>query len=68
MIKDIWLGLLASLIAVTVASMPAAAQQQRRPNILVIMGDDVGGLTSVPTIAESCRERRQTSTSWRLKA
>ena len=42
MIKDIWLGLLASLIAVTVASMPAAAQQQRRPNILVIMGDDVG--------------------------
>jgi len=25
-----------------VASMPAAAQQQRKPNILVIMGDDVG--------------------------
>jgi hypothetical protein len=28
MIKNIWFGLLASLIAVTVASMPAAAQQQ----------------------------------------
>jgi hypothetical protein len=38
--RKIWLGLLASLAAVMVASMPSAAQQ--KPNILVIMGDDVG--------------------------
>jgi arylsulfatase A-like enzyme len=36
----IWLGLLGFLAAVIVASMPAAAQQ--KPNILVIMGDDIG--------------------------
>jgi arylsulfatase len=40
--RTIWLGLLASLAAVTIASVPAAAQQQQKPNILVIMGDDVG--------------------------
>ena len=40
--KKIWLGLLASFAVVTVASAPAAAQQQQKPNILVIMGDDVG--------------------------
>ena len=34
-----WLALLA---AVTVLSTPAAAQQQRQPNIVVIMGDDIG--------------------------
>ena len=42
MTRTIWLGLFASLAAVTIASVPAAAQQQRPPNILVIMGDDVG--------------------------
>jgi arylsulfatase len=36
------LGLLALLALAAIASVPAAAQQQRRPNILVIMGDDVG--------------------------
>src|SRR5262249_7494092 len=40
--RSIWLGLLALLAAVMVASLPAAAQPQRQPNILVIMGDDVG--------------------------
>ena len=41
--RKIWFGLMALFVAVMVASMPAAAQQQqRRPNILVIMGDDVG--------------------------
>ena len=41
--RKLWLGLIGSLLAALVASMPAAAQQQqRRPNILVIMGDDVG--------------------------
>ena len=41
--RNIWLGLLASLAAVMVASTPAAAQQQQaKPNILFIMGDDIG--------------------------
>ena len=41
--QSIWLGLFAWVIAVTAGSAPAAAQQQQRPpNILVIMGDDVG--------------------------
>src|SRR5262245_50664022 len=41
--RSIWLGLLAGIVALTAACVPAAAQQQqRRPNILVIMGDDVG--------------------------
>src|SRR4029077_2563823 len=35
------LGLLALFAAVVAASMPAAAQQQK-PNILFIMGDDIG--------------------------
>jgi arylsulfatase A-like enzyme len=40
--RTIGLGLLASFAAITMASAPAAAQQQQKPNILVIMGDDVG--------------------------
>jgi arylsulfatase len=36
----IWL--LASITAVTVVTAPAAAQQQQRPNIVVIWGDDIG--------------------------
>src|SRR5437660_10382212 len=32
----------ASSAAVTAASMPASAQQQQKPNILFIMGDDIG--------------------------
>jgi hypothetical protein len=36
------LGLLAALAAVTVASPPAIAQQQQKPNIMFIMGDDIG--------------------------
>ena len=40
-IRNIWLGLLALLAAVMAASLPAAAQQQK-PNILFIMGDDIG--------------------------
>jgi arylsulfatase len=41
LIRTIWLGLLTLLAAVVVASTPAAAQQQR-PNIVFIMGDDIG--------------------------
>src|SRR5262249_42658890 len=39
--RNIWLSLLASFACMMVA--PAAAQQQQqKPNILVIMGDDIG--------------------------
>jgi len=38
---NIRLGLLAVIVAATAASAPASAQQQK-PNILVIMGDDIG--------------------------
>src|SRR4029077_17455636 len=40
--RKIWLGFVGSFVAVMMASVPAIAQQQRKPNILVIMGDDVG--------------------------
>jgi arylsulfatase len=39
---NIWLGVLASLAVVMVASAPASAQQPQRPNIIMIMGDDIG--------------------------
>ena len=42
LIQKPWLGLLAILIVATVASPPAIAQQQSKPNILFIMGDDIG--------------------------
>ena len=42
MVRYVWLGLLASIAAITAANMPAAAQQQQKPNILFIMGDDIG--------------------------
>jgi arylsulfatase len=41
-IRTIGLAVLASFAALTAASTPVAAQQSRPPNILVIMGDDVG--------------------------
>ena len=41
--QDRWLGWLALILAATaVMSVPAAAQQQQKPNILFIMGDDIG--------------------------
>src|ERR1700704_3812322 len=40
--RNIWFGLLALLAAVMVASAPAIAQQQQKPNIVFIMGDDIG--------------------------
>jgi arylsulfatase A-like enzyme len=36
------LGLLALFAAATLISAPAVAQQQQKPNILVIWGDDIG--------------------------
>ncbi|HYV70539.1 MAG TPA: arylsulfatase, partial [Pseudolabrys sp.] len=41
-IKISWLGVLALLAALMVPSLPAAAQQTQKPNILFIMGDDIG--------------------------
>jgi invasion protein IalB len=35
-------SLLASLTVAMVAAVPASAQQPQKPNILVIMGDDIG--------------------------
>jgi hypothetical protein len=41
--RNMWLCLLASSVAMMVAGSPATAQQQQqRPNIVVIMGDDIG--------------------------
>ena len=39
--------------------------QQKKPNILLIMADDVGCLTWAPTIAASWVPRRPTSTALR---
>src|SRR5262249_8916055 len=42
------IGLLASFVAVTAASVPAAAQeQQQKPNILFIMCDDIGLMQAI---------------------
>jgi len=41
--RKLWLALLAFAAVGMVASMPAAAQQQQKPNILFIMGDDIAG-------------------------
>ena len=40
--RSLLLSLVALLAAVTVATAPAAAQQPQKPNIIVIMGDDIG--------------------------
>jgi arylsulfatase A-like enzyme len=39
--RKLWLSLLAGVAAVSIASAPASAQQQK-PNIMFIMGDDIG--------------------------
>src|SRR5664279_4621716 len=41
-IRNTCFALLASSIAGVALSLPAAAQQQQKPNIVVIMGDDIG--------------------------
>ena len=42
MTRNPWFGLLASLVAAMAVGAPAGAQQQQKPNILFIMGDDIG--------------------------
>jgi hypothetical protein len=39
-IRNLWLTLLASLVSAAIAS--SATAQQQKPNILVIMADDIG--------------------------
>jgi hypothetical protein len=40
--RKLWLGLLAGIAAVTAINSEASAQQQKRPNIVVLMTDDTG--------------------------
>jgi arylsulfatase A-like enzyme len=40
--RKLWLSLCAGVAVVTLANSPASAQQQQKPNILFIMGDDIG--------------------------
>src|SRR5258708_3046586 len=39
---NVWPGLPGFVLAATTYAMPARAQQQQKPNILVIMADDIG--------------------------
>jgi spermidine/putrescine-binding protein len=41
-ISNVLLGLSAGVAAATLVSVPTAAQQQQKPNIVIIWGDDVG--------------------------
>ena len=41
-IRDFWLGMLALFVAAMAMAAPGSAQQQAKPNIVVIMGDDIG--------------------------
>jgi arylsulfatase len=41
-INTVRLGMLGAFAVTLVTSVPAAAQQQQKPNILFIMGDDIG--------------------------
>ena len=40
--QRLWLGLLAGVAALTATNLPAAAQQAKRPNIVMLMTDDTG--------------------------
>ena len=40
--RKLWLGLLAGVAAVTAMTSQAVAQQQKRPNIVMLMSDDTG--------------------------
>jgi arylsulfatase A-like enzyme len=42
MARNIWLGLLALAVPIMMGSPPATAQQEQKPNIVFIMGDDIG--------------------------
>jgi arylsulfatase len=40
--KKVWVGLMGSFAAMIMANAPAAAQQQQKPNIILILSDDFG--------------------------
>ena len=40
--RTIWGALIVLCTTTTMAAVPASAQQQQRPNIIAIMGDDIG--------------------------
>jgi arylsulfatase A-like enzyme len=40
--RKLWFGLLAGVAALTATNLPAAAQQAKRPNIVMLMSDDTG--------------------------
>src|ERR1700687_449971 len=40
--RNIFIGSLAALAAATAICAPASAQQQQKPNIVIIWGDDIG--------------------------
>src|ERR1700750_1839868 len=42
MFRPIWGALVVACAVTTMASIPASAQQGQKPNILFIMGDDIG--------------------------
>ncbi len=42
MTRSFLLGSLAALVAATATGLPASAQQPRKPNIVIIWGDDIG--------------------------
>src|SRR5262245_55464064 len=42
MFRTIWGALVVMCTATAIASIPASAQQGQKPNILFIMGDDIG--------------------------
>ena len=39
--RKLWLSLLAGVAGMTLANSQASAQQEQKPNILFIMGDDI---------------------------
>ena len=41
-VRTVWLALLSTLAVGTMASTPTIAQQPQKPNIMFIMGDDIG--------------------------
>ncbi|MVT67289.1 hypothetical protein GPL21_19495 [Bradyrhizobium pachyrhizi] len=54
----LWRGLFAGVAAVTMA-MPSTAQQQKRPNIVMLMTDDTGWNVRRPDRAAARRLDRQ---------
>lgn len=40
--RKVWIGLFLLIASLVAVSAPALAQQQQKPNIIMIMGDDIG--------------------------